>query len=249
MQSILLPTNIKLSVTSVNSTLNNTSSNIATSTQNNCTYLKRVGPRGTFIKKRGDFSFSQIVTTAGTRVFVSGVSPKKEALILAQLSKHIIGISRGYRKRLRLVGIGFRGIKQSRSVSSSNTREVLPLDQQDKPSQNAKKALRPKYRVRQLKGDDAQRNKKRECLVLKLGYSHESVFSLVSATKKNRLIDISRPESRTKGTVIQVEGANSSQVSNIATEIQQYRLPDIYKGKGIHANGVSLKLKKGKRQG
>lgn len=258
MQSILLPADLTLSITiptSNNTTITGNVSNLSPKK-----YIKRVGPRGSFIKKRGNFFISQVATSEGTRVFVSGVSSQQESLILAQLWKQAIGLSRGYRKCLRLVGIGFRGIKQLRSFPSGSSREALPLLQQDisnKSTQTAqKKALLPKYRVRQLKkiatpeyNTANSTQSKRDSLLLKLGYSHDSVFPLTDAQKNNSKVEISRPEGRTKGTVIHIEGANRSKVSSIAAEIQSYRVPDIYKGKGIHANGVSLKLKKGKRQG
>lgn len=90
---------------------------------------------------------------------------------------------------------------------------------------------------------------KRDSLQLKLGFSHDYAYPLLDAQKKNIKVDISRPEGRTKGTVILIEGASLSEVSSIGAELQYYRIPDVYKGKGIHADGTSLKLKKGKRQG
>jgi len=45
-----------------------------------------------------------------------------------------------------------------------------------------------------------------------------------------------------------IKGSEPSKVSQIATQIQQFRVPDVYKGKGIKKYGEILRLKKGKRE-
>jgi len=62
-------------------------------------------------------------------------------------------------------------------------------------------------------------------------------------------ITTSRLEGRTKGTLISIK-SNSLEALNQATaEIQKFRAPDVYKGKGIYLEQEVIKLKKGKRQG
>lgn len=84
-------------------------------------------------------------------------------------------------------------------------------------------------------------------LSLKLGYSHE--FSYPISKANHTKIIVSRPESRTKGTLISISSNQRFRVSQRASEVRSFRLPDIYKGKGIYYYGEVVKLKKGKRQG
>lgn len=51
-------------------------------------FLKRKGPLGTFIKKRANVKLSVLEknqTKEGPRIFISGVSPKQEAIVLGQM--------------------------------------------------------------------------------------------------------------------------------------------------------------------
>lgn len=226
MQSVVFPKDVTIELSNV---------------RNGSSFVKRKGPRGIFIKKRGDYTLSILnvkENLEGPRIFVSGVSPEQESVILSQLWKQAVGLSRGYRKRLRLVGIGFRGIKQSTSENE--------LSSNSKPTKNQKSIVFPKYRERKINIWTSNNTKS---LVLKLGYSHDSGYPLRNAEKDNVQIEISRPEGRTKGTVIVVEGTNPVKVASTSAEIQNLRKPDAYKGKGIHSDGVVLTLKKGKRQG
>lgn len=86
-------------------------------------------------------------------------------------------------------------------------------------------------------------------LLLKLGYSHECGFPIDVAKEKNVNIEISRLEGRSKGTIVSVVGSSLVDIASVSAELQKFRLPDVYKGKGIHKDGVKLSLKKGKRQG
>lgn len=227
-------------------------------------FLKRKGPLGTFIKKRGNVKLSILEknqTKEGPRIFISGVSPKHEAIVLAQIWKQAFGLSLGYRKRLRLTGIGFRGAFQKTSLQ--------PIQNLTKQNVIAKARMYPKYRKRNFvkylqdhdnKGQEKQKNQTSyinnkdknvttDVLQLKLGFSHDSGYPLFRAQHNKIKVDVSRPEGRTKGTVVVLEGSESPTVSEIAVHIQNLRKPDIYKGKGMHFDGKVLKLKKGKRQG
>ncbi len=87
MQSILLPADLSIALTTffpAGEIPNNIDKHALKKTQK-VQYIKRVGSRGSSIKKRGDFRLSQLTTTEGTRLFVSGVSYQQESLILAQL--------------------------------------------------------------------------------------------------------------------------------------------------------------------
>ena len=58
----------------------------------------------------------------------------------------------------------------------------------------------------------------------------------------------SRLESRSKGTLIRVEGLSRERVNQVAADLRKLRLPDSYKGKGIQYDREKLILKKGKRE-
>jgi large subunit ribosomal protein L6 len=82
-------------------------------------------------------------------------------------------------------------------------------------------------------------------LRLKIGFSHEINF----ASKKSVSIEASRIEGRTKGTLIYLKANNLTNLNQIASEVRAFRVPDVYKGKGIYYDREVIKLKKGKRQG
>jgi large subunit ribosomal protein L6 len=109
------------------------------------------------------------------------------------ISNLILGVSKGYRCKLRLVGVGFRA-----SVINKN-------------------------------------------LVLKIGYSHEIIYKIPE--------DITILCGKTKGTLLVIKAKELNKVTQVAAEIRSLRVPDAYKGKGIHYDKEVLVLKKGKREG
>ncbi len=189
-------------------------------------YIKLQGPNGNFIKKLGNLNCHLVESSEGLRLFVEGSSSEEESTVLSHISQLCVGLVRGYRRRLRLRGIGFRGIireqkldqpfftksyRRKRFLTSSNTSQSLKV------------------------------------LSLKIGYSHELSYPLAIAPDVQ--IQASRLEGRTKGTVISLKSKDSSTLNQVASEIRAFRLPDAYKGKGIHFDREQLQLKKGKRQG
>jgi len=109
------------------------------------------------------------------------------------VSNLILGVSKGYRCKLRLVGVGFRA-----SVVDKN-------------------------------------------LVLKIGYSHEIKYEIPE--------NITILCGKAKGTLLIIKAKELSKVTQVAAEIRSLRIPDAYKGKGIHYDKEVLNLKKGKREG
>lgn len=104
----------------------------------------------------------------------------------------VIGVTKGFTQKLRLVGVGFR---------AAVTAEVLSL---------------------------------------KIGFSHEVRYKIPT--------DITIFVSKNKGTVLLIKGKENYKVQQVAREIRMLRLPDAYKGKGIHYKKEVLTLKKGKRE-
>lgn len=76
---------------------------------------------------------------------------------------------------------------------------------------------------------------------LKIGYSHEIIYNIPN--------DVQISCSKAKGIFLLIKGTENARVAQIAREIRTLRIPDAYKGKGIHYNKEILKLKKGKREG
>jgi len=103
------------------------------------------------------------------------------------------GVSKGFRQKLKLVGVGFKGFVKDNILN------------------------------------------------LKIGYSHEVTYEIPT--------DIKISASKVKGTLLLISGLELYRVKQIAADIRKLRIPDSYKGKGIHIDGEILKLKKGKREG
>lgn len=179
-------------------------------------YIKLQGPFGSCIKKTGNSAFYAINTPEGIRLFsdasATGLS------LLFQLAR---GLAYGFRQRLRLTGIGFRGYRRKQT--------------QAEPSIKG-------YRSKRL---SVGINK--DILRLKIGFSHEITYCSAGASPVS--INSSRLEGRTKGTLLYLQSNTKFSVNQAASEIQAFRAPDVYKGKGIYYDKQKIKLKKGKRQG
>ena len=77
-----------------------------------------------------------------------------------------------------------------------------------------------------------------ENLLLKLGYSHDIVYTIPSSVKLF-LVD---------PTVICIFGINKNQITQIAFKIRNLRKPSAYKGKGIRLIQEKILLKQGKKK-
>jgi large subunit ribosomal protein L6 len=75
-------------------------------------------------------------------------------------------------------------------------------------------------------------------LNLQLGYSHEVAYPIPNDVK----IVCERP------TLINITGADSQRVGQIAAEIRAYRPPEPYKGKGIKYSTETVRRKEGKKK-
>jgi len=179
-------------------------------------YIKLEGPFGSCIKKTGEFAFSIIQSPEGSRLF-SNIAAKGLSSLF-QLSR---GLAYGFRQRLRLTGIGFRGyITQIKDKSFSSKGYI---------------------RKRLVTSSTS------DVLILKIGFSHEVVYR--SALNQQVDVNVSRLDGRTKGTLLSLKSNNLSHLKQAASEIRAFRFPDVYKGKGIYYDNQKIKIKKGKRQG
>ena len=153
-------------------------------------FLQVSGPLGTIIKQKGDLSFA----IKNNRLYFLDIDkdPKRH-FYLSLIRSIFLGVSKGYRKKLRLIGVGFRA-----SV----------ID---------------------------------KILTLKIGYSHEITYEIP--------IDVEILCAKAKGTLLFLRGKELHRVCQVAAEIRGLRVPDAYKGKGIHYDKEQIVLKKGKREG
>lgn len=153
-------------------------------------FLKVTGPLGSIIKQKGNLS----LVVKDNRLYILGLeSDTRKHFYLSLLRTLLTGVTKGYSKKLRLIGVGFKAF-----VLNKN-------------------------------------------LVLKLGYSHEINYKIPE--------DIQISCSKSKGTLIVLKGKELHRVSQVASEIRSFRIPDAYKGKGIHYDKEQINLKKGKREG
>lgn len=153
-------------------------------------YIRIEGPLGTIIKNS---TALEIIVKESKIYCLSNNSLMYSQTYLALLRNLMFGVSKGYRRKLRLIGVGFKAFVQG------------------------------------------------DYLMFKIGYSHESKYLIPK--------DIKITCSKLKGIIIVVSGIERARVNQIAVEIRRFRIPDVYKGKGIHYNKEVWKLKKGKREG
>jgi large subunit ribosomal protein L6 len=68
-------------------------------------YIKVSGPLGILVKRKDEFSIAK----KDTKLYLwSTKSPEKEATFLANLKSLIVGVTKGFTQKLRLVGVGYR---------------------------------------------------------------------------------------------------------------------------------------------
>ena len=153
-------------------------------------FFQVTGPLGSVTKQKGNLSFA---IKDNRLYFLENVEDQKKHFYFSMISNLILGVSKGYRCKLRLVGVGFR------ASIVDNT------------------------------------------LLLKIGYSHEIKYLIPE--------DIKILCGKSKGTLLIIKGKELSKMTQVAADIRNLRLPDAYKGKGIHYDKEVLTLKKGKREG
>jgi len=153
-------------------------------------FIKVEGPLGVIIKRKDDFS---LAIMEDSLYLWSLTNPDKENMFMSFVRNLILGVSKGFCYRLKLVGVGFRATIKENKV------------------------------------------------FLKLGFSHEVIYNIPN--------DVQISCSKVKGIFLLIKGKENARVAQVTREIKNLRVPDSYKGKGIHYNKEILKLKKGKREG
>jgi ribosomal protein L6P/L9E len=187
--------------------------------------LERVGPNGTFRTPTGGLQLSVVSTPKGETegqtnplrrlvlVSTGSVSTHSASAVLATLARAREGLSRGFRTRLRLVGVGFRA-----------TRELNQPNLSQKPVSSKVSVASPSSTTTPT-------------LVFKLGRSHDIRFPLAansSFLKDNVAVRVSRIDGRAKGTLVCLSAPSAAPLHHRSAELQTLRQPDPYKGKGVH---------------
>lgn len=75
-------------------------------------------------------------------------------------------------------------------------------------------------------------------LQLQLGFSHDVNFPIPDDIK----VSVSSP------TTFQISGVSAQRVGQVVSNIQEYRPPEPYKGKGVHRVGQYVRRKEGKKK-
>ena len=190
------------------------------------------GLRGTQIKQVKNTTFYLVKTGEGNRIFIDTLNTNRNSTSLSSRHAIVNGLSNGWQKRLRLVGVGFRAILVDSSFYSEYSNPTL----------NIKNYLRK----RMLYICSTYPEKKNQFLKLKIGFSHEVIYPRI--VTNNKFIKVSRIDGRTKGIVITLKSNDKNEINQFTSEIRSFRFPGIYKTKGIYHNKEIVKLKKGKRQ-
>jgi ribosomal protein L6P/L9E len=200
----------------------------------NTSFIKREGPFGCFIKKAGDLKFSLLKGTSGDRLFIHAKSEAEERSALAQLQQLFIGLARGYRQRLRLIGVGYRAAIKSTTPSATTQHST---DLQHSNALSLKVGFSHEVNYPLTSNIIAQGE----------GAATKQVAAIV--TENPITLEVSRLDGRSKATLLRLQGSDSVRVHQLASNIRRIQRPDPYKGKGIHFDGEVIRLKKGKREG
>lgn len=196
-------------------------------------FIKREGPFGSFIKKAGDLKFSLLNDSTGSRLFIHAKSEIEERAALAQLQQLFIGLARGYRQRLRLVGVGYRAA--IKSAARGATSSHAPNESEPANALALKVGFSHEVQYPLTSNVIVQR---------------DGVKQNTSKLNDNPItLEVSRLEGHSKATLLRLQGSDSVRVHQLASNIRRIQRPDPYKGKGIHFDGEVIRLKKGKREG
>lgn len=90
-----------------------------------------------------------------------------------------------------------------------------------------------------LEGTGYRAELKGSTLTLSLGLSHPVVFEVPKA------LSVKIP-TESKNTVLQLETADKDLLGQVVAQLQSYRPPEPYKGKGVRIEGVKIRTKAGK---
>ena len=134
------------------------------------------------------------------------------------LTNKIRGVTVGFKVSLRIVGVGYRA-----SLERSTSKRYESIQTYDtKDTESVSPPLSTFNHV----------------LNFKLGYSHNLKYQVPDSIRAFLL----------EPTYICLFGIDKNQVSQVATKIRTFKVPERYKGKGIRFTTENVKISQGKRK-
>ena len=149
-------------------------------------FFKVSGPLGILVKRKDDFSLAM----KDSKLYLwSKTTPEKEATYLSLLKSVILGVTKGYKQKLRLIGVGYRAtiLENTLQLKIGYSHEVnykIPANITITPSkakgilllikgQELQKVKQVAVEIRMLRKPDSYKGKgihyDKEVLVLKKG--------------------------------------------------------------------------------
>ena len=156
---------------------------------------------------------------------------------LQRLTTAMIGVSQGFTKSISLKGIGYAANIPTETLPDMGLRGhrvVLP-----KKSPNLETFAACCFASQGAEGNAACGTSRTHKIHLDLGFSHSPVYVLPKAAASARLIRFTGGHS-----IISISGISKAKVNQIAAEMQTYKKPEPYKGKGIRYDGEKFFEKK-----
>ena len=152
-------------------------------------------------------------------LFIFGQSKPFFHSLKRVLINKIRGVTVGFRVSLRIVGVGYRA-----SLEKNKSSEKIEKRLTKNRSTNL---LLPK-----------KERKEKHVLNFKLGYSHNLKYVVPDSIRAFLL----------EPTLLCLFGIDKNQVSQIASKIRNFKVPERYKGKGIRFTTERVILSQGKRK-
>lgn len=164
--------------------------------------------------------------------------------LLKNLTKLMIGVSRGYTMQLSLKGVGFSCKILNLENEKDNFTGVRPINNLSKLSLDLfshaiiltwSKIFFP-YKSKKIKNLTQK-------IILNLGFSHNILFAILTKNVRVELLTVDQQPSCALGTRISIFGISLNQVNQIAANIYNCKKPEPYKGKGIRYKNEKLFIK------
>ena len=158
-------------------------------------------------------------------IFVKKTSKNSKAFfgsLLSLYQNNIHGVCQGFLVYLELVGVGFRAI-----LHESKNIQVNGGARQDESFVHPLKTLSAEYTFPSI-----------QRIELKVGQSHEIMYEIPQNIRAFSL----------KPTLICLYGLDKMQITQVASDIRNYRPPEPYKGKGIRYKDEIIRIKVGKKK-
>jgi ribosomal protein L6P/L9E len=263
MLTIPLPPSLRISPHVVGSSTSSVSSS------NTTTLYRREGPFGSRTLDLSTLTLTFFATPNGRRLLLSSKSnsssqPLPLSTVASRLTSIRNDLAYGSRRRLRLVGVGFRVVSGSSVVNpapsttkgSKSSNPSLPVKPKTAsstfPTAKALAALPRTGTASKVVATHTTSADSALPLNFKLGYSHDVTLPAALRTtlaSEGIVFTPSRLDGRSKGTVLLLTGPDRARLNHVAATLRTLRAPDPYKGKGIQYDKEVILLKKGKREG